>query len=118
MTTYTILGRSGDVLERGLSAREAAIEALHYDSNVFEIRPHEDGEGFVLWCSPISKASSAYCGLSKTFTFSLENDREKAEAEIFAKVIVANVQTFNGCDIVTDAIYDEIVAEAGKWEEE
>lgn len=118
MTTYTIITRNGDVLERGLSAEWAAREALSYDSNTFEIRQHEEGEGFVLWCSPFSRASAAYRGVSPTFTFSLANDREKAEAEIFAKVIAAPDGTFNGCSIMTDAAYDEMIAEATKWDEE
>lgn len=86
MTSYTVIDNgSGEAIATGLNLRDAAAEVLTSDSREYDIREDEDG-GFALW----SRQQVANKGWTRTVVYSIETDREKAEAEIFGKVIVAD----------------------------
>jgi len=112
-TLYTILNASGSVQARGCTAAEAAQEVMGYDGHEFEIRADEDGNGFELWTSQFSRNSTAYRGLVKSVIYSVKDDRAKAEAEIYTKVI-HHADWWKGCDVMTDADYDATMAEAAR----
>lgn len=106
MTSYTVLDNaSGEVLATGLTATDAAAEVLTSDSQEFDIRTAEDGNGFELW----TRQQVANKGWTKTVVYSVEDDRDAAEGEIFAKVIAANWPRHP--TVMTDAQYAEMLAE-------
>ena len=106
MTTYTVIDNaSGEAIATGLSAADAAHEVLTSDSQEYDICPAADGNGFELWTS----RRVANKGWTRTVVYSIENDRDAAEAEIFAKVIVANWPRHP--EVMTDAQYAEMLAE-------
>ena len=106
MTTYTVIDRaSGDAIATGLSAADAASEVLTSDGQEYDIRPATDGNGFELW----TRKQVASKGWTRTVVYSIENDRDAAEADIFAKVIVADWPRHP--EVLTDAQYAEMLAE-------
>lgn len=86
-TKYTVIDRnSGEKIDGGLTVAEAAHIVLTDDSQEYDIRPSEDGDGFDLW----SRQQVANKGWTKTVIWSISADHDEAEAEIFAKVIAAD----------------------------
>jgi transglutaminase-like putative cysteine protease len=109
-TTYTITRSSGEVLDRGLTAEQAAIEIMSYDGHEFEIRPEPD-RGFRLWTSEYSRNSTlGGRPLTESVIFSLAANEADARAEIYAEVI-AHADWFKGQDAYTDEAYDAMLAE-------
>jgi hypothetical protein len=106
MTTYTVIDRnSGEKIDGGLTAAEAARIVLTDDSQEYDIRPSEDGEGFDLWC----RQQVANKGWTKTVIWSISSDRDEAEAEIFAKVIAADWSRHP--EVLTDKQYASMMAD-------
>lgn len=104
MTTYTILSGEGEMIETGLSLRDAAHEVLTSDSREYEVREDKDG-GFTLW----SRQQVANRPWAATRFFSIKTDRAEAEAEIFAEVVSS--ERFAGhCEAITDEQYAEMLA--------
>ena len=105
-TTYTVINEnSGEAIATGLTAAEAAFEVLTDDSREFDIRAAEDGSGFDLW----TRQQVANKGWTKTVVYSIEDDRDAAEAEIYAKVIAADWPRHP--TVMTDTQYAEMQAE-------
>ena len=106
MTTYTVIDdNSGEAIATGLTVAEAAAEVLTSDSQEFDIRAAEDGNGFELW----TRQQVANKGWTQTVVYSVEDDRAAAEAEIFAKVIAADWPRHP--TVMTDQQYAEMQAE-------
>jgi len=104
VTTYTILSGEGEMIETGLSLRDAAHEVLTSDSREYEVRRDDDG-GFTLW----SRQQVANRPWAATRFFSVKIDRAEAEAEIFAEVIGS--ERFAGhCEAITDEQYADMLA--------
>jgi len=101
MTTYTIINSDGEMLETGLTLRDAAAEVLRSDSREFEIREDDDGS-FVLW----SRQQVASRPWAATRFFSNKTDREEAENQIFAEV-VSHGRFAGHCEAITDEQYAE-----------
>lgn len=110
MTEYTVLTPAGDQLGRHLTPAQAANEIMTYDGHEFSIEPEPAG-GWRLLTTAHSRNSTAYCGLSPSVIFSLATDRPTGEAEIFAAVM-EHAEWWRGCDVMSDAAYDEMRAEA------
>ena len=105
MTTYTILTGEGEVIDTGLSLRDAAHEILTSDSRSYEVREDKDG-GFTLW----GRQQVANRGWEATRFFSIKTDRAEAEDEIFSAVVTS--ERFPGhCEAITDEAYAEMVAQ-------
>lgn len=106
MTAFTVIdSASGEVIGTGLTAADAAAEVLTSDSQEFDIRAAEDGNGFELW----TRQQVANKGWTRTVVYSIEAARDAAEAEIFAKVIAADWPRHP--TVLTDAQYAEMLAE-------
>ena len=104
MTTYTILSGEGEMIETGLSLRDAAAEVLTSDSREFEVREDKDG-GFTLW----ARQQVANRPWTATKFFSIKTDREAAELEIFEAVVTS--ERFSGhSEAITDDQYAEMLA--------
>lgn len=117
MTTYTVESPAGDLIARQLTAREAMDKILCYDSHEYEIRPIEDGEGFDLWVTLISRASPAGGRpMVRSVIWSLETDIEKATDEIAQKVIAASWDWSRYPVGMPDAEYDEMMADLKEQE--
>lgn len=111
MNTYTVTTADGTVLDRGLNAVDAMAKVLNDDGYAFEIRPAEDGEGYELWHSDGSAASCRGAGhMVKTVAYSLKSDEAEATAEIAEIVINAGWPRLP--EVMTDADYDAMLAEA------
>jgi len=107
MTSYTVIDRSsGEMIDTGLSAADAARIVLTADSQEYSIREDADG-GFTLW----SRQQVANKGWSKTVIWSIATDRAEAEADIFMKVIAADWR--GAPEVVTDEQYAEMIAAVG-----
>jgi hypothetical protein len=105
MTTYTILSGEGEMIDTGLSLRDAAHEVLTSDSRSYEVREDKDG-GFTLW----NRQQVANRGWEATRFFSIKTDRTEAEDEIFAAVVTS--ERFAGhCEAIADEQYAEMVAQ-------
>lgn len=106
MNTYTIADfRSGDV-KTGMSAREAAAELLGDDGGEWEIR--DNGEtGFDLW----HRKPNAGKPWTLTVIYSIEEDRETAENEIFEKVIASGYWDRDDMFSGTDEQYRQMLAD-------
>lgn len=103
-TKYTVIDpSSGEAIDSGLTAAEAAHIILTDDGRQYEIREDPDG-GFTLW----SRQQVANKPWSPTVVFSIETEREKAETEIFQKVIVADWPRHP--EAITDQRYQEMLA--------
>lgn len=102
---YTVLNRHGEAQTTGASLAEAAQAVLEYDGNVYAIQPEEDGHGYRLWVSRFSRNSSCYDGLTHSGIFSLLDDRNLAEAEIFQKVI-NNADWWDGQTVMLDSEFE------------
>lgn len=105
-TTFTIADfRNEDVLS-GLSAREAAAELLGHDGAEWEIR--DNGEtGFDLW----HRKPNAGKPWTPTVIYSIEDDREAAENEIFEKVIASGYWDRDDMFSGTDDQYRQMLAD-------
>ena len=112
MTTYTILSGEGEMIETGLSLRDAADEVLTSGSREYGIRPDTHGPGFELWVRP----HVANRPWAVTQFFSIEIDREAAELAIFEKVVTSG--RFPGHnEAITDEEYADMqrqFAESGE----
>ena len=82
-TLYTVARSDGEQREYNLTLTQAARMILHHDGGDFAIRPRADGEGYDLW----SRQQVANIQWARTSFFSLEDDREAAEADIFQRVV-------------------------------
>lgn len=111
-TTYTVLHNDGGPIAEGLTRADAAREVLGYDGYDWAIRPSEYGH--TLWHSRFSRnASGGNGGLVSTTISSAHDDEEAAEADIFDKVCYEAYELTRGSlDVLTDARYAEIMAEA------
>ena len=110
--TYAVINEnSGEAIATGLTAAEAAFKVLTDDSREFDIRGAEDGNGFELW----SRQQVANKGWTKTVVYSVEDDLDAAEAEIFDKVI--NADWPHRPEVMTDQQYAEMLAELAADEE-
>ncbi len=117
-TLYTVLDCNGEHQVSGLTVAEAAREVMQYDGHQFEIRAAEDGNGFELWTSQFSRNSTGGGRpLVKSVIYSVADDRDAAEAEIYRKVI-AHADWWKGYSVMTDedyaarkAIFDAEMAE-------
>jgi folylpolyglutamate synthase/dihydropteroate synthase len=105
MTTYTTIDADGYVLERGISLVEAADTIMTSDSREWEIREDENG-GFTAW----SRQQVANRPWAATVIHSFKADRAEAEAEICEK-IVTSMRWPGHCEAMTDAEYDEMMAQ-------
>lgn len=108
MTTYTILSGEGEMIETGLSLRDAAHEVLTSDGREYEFRTGPDDDSgivTVLW----SRQQVANRPWAATRFFSIKTDRAEAEEEIFAEVVSG--ERFAGhCEAITDEQYAEMLA--------
>lgn len=111
MTTFTVIdSNSGEMIETGVTATEAAHIVLTDDSQEYELRPSEDGEGFDLW----SRQQVANKGWTRTRFFSLADTEDQAWAEIASEVIYAGLR---GPEVMTDEAYTEMLAQLAEDEE-
>ena len=99
--TYTVVDPVGTPLARGISARDAAAEILSYDGAHYDVRPEDDGDGYVLF------VGRRGFPLARTRYFSLAADRDLGEAEIFAEVVAS---TDFGAEALTDEAFDRAAA--------
>ena len=106
MTTYTTIDADGYVLDRGLSLAEAADAIMTSDSREWEIRPDGDGLGVTAW----SRQQVANHPWARTAIYSGHTDRAAAEQEI-CKKIVTSERWAGHCEAMTDAAYDEMMAQ-------
>lgn len=105
MTTFTVIDRnSGEKIDGGLTAADAAHIVLTDDSQEYEIRSDEDG-GFSLW----SRQQVANKRWTRTVIFSVKDDRAEAEAEIFDKVIAADWPRHP--EVLTDQQYADMMSD-------
>ena len=103
--TYTLIHPvSGDKIDGGLTAAEAAHIVLTYDGRDYEIRENEDG-GYTLW----SRHPVANRGWEPTVVESRESNRDAAEAEIFEQVIHARWRRHP--EAMTDEQYASMLAD-------
>jgi len=86
---FTVIHDGGTVELSSASLAEAAHMVMRYDGHEFEIRANEDG-GFSLWTTRFSRNSRCYRGLTRSMIYSIEDDKTRAEAEIYQKVIDDN----------------------------
>lgn len=84
-TTYDIIDRAGNVIDRNASLASAAREILGYDGNAYELRA-ADG-GFELWHGRPGR-------LARTVIWSSADSEDAAEADIFAQVIGKDADWF------------------------
>lgn len=101
-TTYTVLSRDGEVIERGLSGVDAAREILTSDGRQFDIR-HADGL-WTLWsCQEVANRRWTQTALS-----SARPSLKQAEDDIFEQTLSAS--WLGHYEAVTDKQYDEMLA--------
>lgn len=85
-TLYTVIDNgSGEAIDTGLTAADAAAVILTDDSQEYDILEDDDG-GFMLW----TRQQVANKGWTRTVVFSIKTERAEAEADIFDKVIAAD----------------------------
>ena len=92
--TYTVTTQEGEYPRHGLSLAQAADEILSSDSREWKILLN-DGV-WEIW----SRQQVANQGWSATVIYSVEDDREAAETEMFKKVI-AQSWDWRGHDIAS-----------------
>ena len=101
-TGYTVRDRHGNVLGEGETLESAALIVLGYDSHEHEIWSASDG--YELWTSTNSRASSAYRGLTKSVISSRAAGLQVAHSDIYRQVI-RNADRWSGLSVCTDAEY-------------
>lgn len=118
MTSYTVLNNSGNVEGRNLTITDAASTLLTYDGYAFEIRRADpkwdtDGESqWDLWHSDGSRNSPRSARhMVKTVIGVYAASTESAWPLIAAEVI-KHPDWHKGCDVMTDADYDAMMAES------
>lgn len=104
-TTYTIADFRSDDVQSGLSARDAAAELLGHDGAEWEIRDEREA-GFALW----HRKPNAGRPWTKTMIYSVAENREKAESEIFEKVIMSGHWDRDDMFVGTDEQYRQMLA--------
>jgi len=104
MLKLTVINTDGEPIARHLTAAEAAHIILTDDGRDYEIR--RDELGCVLW----ARQQVANRPWAETAIYSSARTIAAAELEIFWKVILANLPHLPAA--MTDAVFDEIVAEA------
>ena len=103
---FTVINTTdGEPIARHLTAVEAAHIILTDDGRGYEICREDDG-GYVLW----TRHQVANRPWKKTVLYSVAMTLAEAEAEIFAAVTSAGWPRHP--EAMTDAQFDEIVAEA------
>jgi hypothetical protein len=104
---YTVIdSHSGEAVATGLTVADAAAHVLTADSQEYDIRPFANGGGFQLW----TRKQVANKGWSTSLSiFSVESDRDKAEAEIF-KLVVGIDANWSGYEVMTDEQYAEMMS--------
>lgn len=105
--TFTVIDYDGTVLDRYLTAREAASIILNHDGADFDIREGEyyGSKIFELW----TRKQCANRPWTKTIVCSIEETRDEAEAEIFAEVCAARWPRHP--EAFTDEQFDRMIAE-------
>lgn len=104
--TYTIANFCTNEVQSGLSARDVAAELLGHDGAEWEIR--DNGEtGFDLW----HRKTNAGKPWTMTVIYSIEEEREAAEKEIFDKVIASGYWDRDDMFAGTDEQYRRMLAE-------
>ena len=106
MTTYTII--NSVEAQSGLSLEDAARELLLEDGAEYDIREAVDGAGFELW----HRKPNANKPWTKTVIYSIEDDRDAAETDIFKKVIDSGYWEGDDLSCMTDERYAEMLAES------
>lgn len=105
MTTYTIIDGEGYVMDRGVSLSEAADAIMTSDSREWDIREDENG-GFTVW----SRQQVANRPWAATAIYSFAANRDEAEREICENIV--NSERWSGhCEAMTDAAYEEMLAQ-------
>lgn len=113
MTTYTVIEPS--YVERERTVEEVAHRLLTDDGAEYAVRPSQNG-GFDLWI----RKQVANKPWTKTVVFSLEDNADKAEAEIMEKVVASGHWETGSLSVVTDEQYEVMLAdeagfEVGDW---
>lgn len=106
MTTYTIADFRSDVVRTGMTARETASQLLGHDGAEWEIRDEADA-GFALW----HRKPNAGMRWTKTVIYSIEDDREAAENQIFERVIASGFCGRDDLFVGTDEAYQRMMDE-------
>lgn len=113
-TKYTVSNRDGCVLDRGLSLKEAAIELLTYNDHKYEIIPSSDNYGGFILRATI-RGGGGDVPMADTVIWSLEKDRDVAEADIYRKVLAHYSPNtgagWNDLSVVTDEKHNAMMAE-------
>lgn len=102
---YTVIDKSGNVLDTGLSAEMAAHTVLTDDGCSYDVR--KDDDVWELW----SRQEVANRPWSKTICFSLEDTEQAAWADIARQVIArdAFAAGARGPEVMTDEAYAEML---------
>ena len=102
---YTVIDKSGNVLDTGLSAEMAAHTVLTDDGCSYDVR--KDGDVWELW----SRQEVANRPWSKTIYFSLEETEEAAWKDIAQQVIERDAYApgARGPEVITDERYKEML---------
>jgi hypothetical protein len=101
---YTVARRDGDGREYNLNLQDAARRILHDDGQEYDIRP-TDGGGFDLWC----RQQVANVKWYKTSVYSVQDDAELAEIEIFQKIVDASQDAAKGPDAIDQDNYKKSI---------
>ena len=78
---YAVINARGEPIAQGLTLAEAGHAILTHDGAQYEIRPDDDGEGWILWGKSLNGPWTA------SVFGSWAADRGTAEAEILADVV-------------------------------
>lgn len=105
-TTYTIADFRSEDVQTGLTARDCAAALLGHDGAEWEIRDEADA-GFALW----HRKPNAGKPWTKTAIYSIEDDRETAENQIFERAIASGFWDRDDMIVATDEDYLAAMAE-------
>ena len=109
--TYTVIFGYGDTstVRSGLTLADAARELLWENGAEYEIRA-DDHQGqpieHALWCKRLNGR------WLKSVLYSVSDDPDAAEAEIFAQVVTKPADWWSGAEAVTDEEFAKMQAEA------
>jgi len=102
---YVVINTQGEPIAQGLTLAEAGHAILTHDGARYELRPDEDGEGWILWSKSLN-GRWTQCVFG-----SWQTDRDAAEAVILAEVVRA-ADAFNGwtAEAIPQADFDAMQA--------
>ena len=106
MTTYTILDTDGSILERGVTLAEAADAIMTSDGCEWAIRMDEPGY-YTAW----SRQQVANRSWEPTIFTAYNADSEDAACDAICVQIVNHLRLAGHCEAMTDADYDEMMAQ-------